>query len=119
MSFINCVKKNCKEKKMLTSLKPYGEFLLRLIRLRMGLLNKDVADRFDKSPTKSSFIFTSWIKLQSKLLKNLVACLPREAIRDNFPKAFIKSGNNKCRVILYCARNFTEGPKVLDCQAAT
>ena len=49
----------------------------------------------------------------------MVACLPPEAIRDNFPKAFIKSGNNKCRVILHCARNFTEGPKVLDCQAAT
>ena len=52
------------------------------MRLRLGLLNEDVADGFDISPTKSSFIFTTWIKLLSKLLKILVAWLPRDAIRD-------------------------------------
>ena len=107
------------KKKMLTSLNPYREFLLRLIRLQLGLLNKDVADCFDISPTKSWFIFTTWIKLLSRLLKNLVACLPREAIRDNFPEAFIKSGNNKYQVILDCADIFTEGPKIFDCKAST
>ena len=54
-----------------------------------------------------------------KLLKNLVAWLLREAIRDNLPEAFIKIGNNKCRVILDCAEVFIERPKPLDCQAAT
>ena len=88
------------------------------MRLRLGLLNEDVADRFDISPTKSSFMFTTWIKILSKLLKNLVAWLPREAIRDNFPKAFIKTGNNKCRVMLDCAEVFVERPKLLDCHAA-
>ena len=103
---------------MPTSLNPHDEFLLTLMRLQLGLLN-DVADRFDISPTKSSFIFTTWIKLLSKLLKNLVVWLPREAIRDNLPEAFIKTGNNKCRVILDCAEVFIERPKSLDCQAAT
>ena len=55
----------------------------------------------------------------SKLLKNLVAWLLREAIRDNLPEAFIKIGNNKSRVILDCAEVFIERPKPLDCQAAT
>ena len=55
----------------------------------------------------------------SKLLKNLVAWLPREAIRDNLPEAFIKTGNNKCGVILDCAEAFIERPESLDCQAAT
>ena len=104
---------------MPTSLNPHDEFLLTLTRLRMGQLNEDAVDRFDISPTKSSFIFTTWIKLLSKLLKNLVAWLPREAIRDNLPEAFIKTGNNKCRVILDCAEVFIERPKSLDCQAAT
>ena len=45
--------------------------------------------------------------------------MPREAIRDNLPEAFIKTGNNKCRVILDCAEVFIERPKSLDCQAAT
>ena len=40
---------------MPTSLNPHDEFLLTLLRLRLGLLNEDVADRFDISPTKSSF----------------------------------------------------------------
>ena len=69
--------------KITTSLNPYDEFFLTLIRLRLGLLNEDVADRFDMSPTKSSFIFLTWIKLLSKLLKNLVSWLLREVIRDN------------------------------------
>ena len=65
-------------KKMATSLNPHDEFILKLMRLRLGLLNEDVADRFDISPAKPSFIFTTWIKLLSKLLKSLVARLPRE-----------------------------------------
>ena len=86
-------------KKMPTSFNPHDKFLSTLMRLRLGLLNEGVVDHFDISPTKSSFIFTTWIKLLSKLLKNLVACLPREAIRGNSP-AFIKTGNNKCLVVL-------------------
>ena len=39
---------------MLTSLNPDDEFLLTLMRLRLGLLNEGVADGFD-----ISFIFTT------------------------------------------------------------
>ena len=85
---------------MPTSLNPYDEFLL--ILMRLWLLNEDFADRFSISPTKSSFIFTTWIKLLSKLFKNLVAWLPREAIRDNLSEAFMKTGNNEFPVILDC-----------------
>ena len=81
--------------KMPTSLNPHNEILLILMRLWLGLLNEDFADRFDISHTKSSFVFTTSIKLLSKLLKNLVTWLSREAIRDNLPEAFIKTGNNK------------------------
>ena len=53
------------------------------------------------------------------MLKNVVAYLPRKAIRDNLPEAFIKTDNNKCRAILDSAEVFIERPKPLDCQAAT
>ena len=43
-----------------------------LVRLRMGLFNEEIPDRFDISSAKSSFIFTTQIKLLNKLLKNLV-----------------------------------------------
>ena len=65
---------------MLTSLNPHDEFFLTLMRLRLRLLNEDVADRFDILPAKSSISFATWIKLLNKLLKNLVAWLRREAI---------------------------------------
>ena len=96
---------------MATSLNPHDQFLLTLMRLRLGLLNKDIADRFDMLPTKSLFIFTTRIKLLSRMLKNLVAWLPREAIQDNLPKVFIKTGNIKCQAILNCAEVFIERPK--------
>ena len=80
-------------------------------------MNEDIADRFNISPTKSSFSFTTWIKLLTNLLKKLVAWLPREAIRDNSPEAYIKTGNNKCQVILDCAEVFIDRTKSLDYQA--
>ena len=105
-------------KKTPTPLNPHDEFPLALTRLRLGLLNEDVGDCFDMWPTKPSFIFTTWIKLLSKLLKNLVAWMPRELIQDNLPEAFVKTGNNKFPVILDCTEVFIEIPKPLDCQAA-
>ena len=104
---------------MPTLLNPHDEFFLTLMQLRLGLLNEDVADHFDISLTKSSFIFTTWIKLLRKLLKKLVVWLPRETIRHNLPEAFIKTGNNKISVILDCANVFIERTKALDCHAAT
>ena len=68
---------------MSTSLNPHDEFLLILTRLWLELLNEDVADCFDILPAKSSFIFTTWIKLLNKLLKNLFAWLLGEAIPEH------------------------------------
>ena len=77
------------------------EFFLTLMRLRLSLLNKDIADRFGISPTLSSRIFTAWIKVLSKLLGHaLITWLPQEAVRSNLPGVSIKAGYKKCRVIL-------------------
>lgn len=96
------------------------EFLLTLMRLRLGLLNEDLADRFGISPTICSNTFTTWIQILSKILGNaLVVWLPREAIRDNLPDAFIKTGHSKCRVIIDCTEVFIARPKSLLNQAAT
>ena len=58
-------------------------------------------------------------KIIEQVVKNLVAWLPREAIRDNVPETFSKTGKNKCPVILDCAEVLIERPKPLDCQTAT
>ena len=74
------------------------------MRLRLGLLNEDVADIFGISPRLSSRISTTWIKVLSKLLgEALITWLPQEAVHSNLPGVFIKAGYKKCCVILDCA----------------
>ena len=51
------------------------EFLLILIKLRVGLLQYDLAHRFGISPGKVSQIFITWIKLLSKELSVLIVWL--------------------------------------------
>ena len=66
-------------KKVLTQ---KDEFLLPLMRLQLGLLNEDLADRFGISTTVRSNTFITMIKLLAKLLgKTLVVWLPREPIQ--------------------------------------
>ena len=65
------------------------EFLLTLIRLRLGLLNEDLAERFGVSPTLCSYIFTTWMKLLTKVLgKTLVVWPLKESIREHLPEVF-------------------------------
>ena len=69
------------------------EFLLTLMRLRLNILNEDLADRFGISSALCSRTFTTWIKIISKILgKALIVWLPRENIIDNLPGCFKKAG---------------------------
>ncbi|XP_057290859.1 uncharacterized protein LOC130613547 [Hydractinia symbiolongicarpus] len=96
------------------------EFLLVLMKLRLGLLTEDLADRFGISPSTCSTVFVTWIRIISRVLGDaLVVWLPREAIRDNLPKTFAKAGYSKCRVIIDCAEVFIDRPKSLTNQAST
>ncbi|XP_065679885.1 uncharacterized protein LOC136094187 [Hydra vulgaris] len=96
------------------------KFFLTLTRLRLGILNEDIAERFGISPTTSSNIFTTWIKLISSVLGSaLVVWLLRESIRENLPRVFKNAGYYKCCVIIDCAEVFIERPKSLLAQAST
>ena len=90
------------------------------MRLRFGLLNEDLPDRFVVSPTICSNTFTTWIRIISRILGGaLVNWLPREPIRENMPECFKKMGYQKCRVILDCTEVYIERPKSLHAQAVT
>jgi len=89
------------------------------MRLRLGLFNEDLADRFGISKGTCSSIFTTWERLLSKLLGNaLIVWLPKEAVYSNLPKMFHEKYRHP-RCIIDCTEVYIERPKSLDEQAAT
>ena len=95
------------------------QLLLVLVRLRLGLLNQDLADRFNISEGTCSIIFSTWIKFLSKVLGNaLIVWLPKDVILENLPDIF-KKKNKNTRCVIDCSEVYIERPKSLDVQACT
>ena len=95
------------------------QFLLVLMRLRLGLMNEDLADRFLISPGTCSMIFSTWVKLLGTLIGNAsIVWLQRDTIYQNLPDVF-KGKHAKTRCIIDCSEVYIERPKSLDDQAAT
>ncbi len=95
------------------------QFLLVLMRLRLGLMNQDVEDRFQTSEGTVSAIFATWVKFLGKFLGNaLIVWLPKDTIISNLPAMFQKH-HRKLRCIIDCSEVYIERPKSLDVQAAT
>ena len=70
------------------------ELFLTLVRLRLGILNEHLADKFGVSPTVCSNTFKTWVRLLAVTLGSSLVCwLPREGIRDNLPEMFKKNGH--------------------------
>ena len=90
------------------------------MRLQLGLLNEDLADRFGISPTVCSNTFSTWIRLLRTVLGDaLVKWIPIEAIKENMPKVFQDMGHSKVRCIIDCTEIFTERMKSVFLQAST
>jgi len=64
------------------------ELLLVLMKLRLGLTNHNLANRFGVSDVTVSSIFTTLIKLLSKYLRPLIYYPAKEAVRVNLPRSF-------------------------------
>ena len=61
-----------------------------LMKLRLDLLQTDLAYRFDISPGKVSQIFITWIKLVSKQLGVLIIWPSKSQVRKTLPHCFKK-----------------------------
>ena len=77
------------------------EFLLTMMKLRLGLFLFNLAFRFNISLSVSNCVFTTWVKFLTKELKWLIMWPDRTVCYRNLPFMFRKY-YPKCRVILDC-----------------
>ena len=104
----------------LKKLSPKDEFLLTLMRLRLGSLNEDLADRFDISPSVCSNTFKTWVRIIRLVLSDgLIKWLPKETILEHMPQFFKENGYTRLRCIIDCTEIFLERPKSVNSQKST
>ena len=86
------------------------EFLLTLMKLRLGSTNADLAQRFAVFATTVTNIFTTWVKLLASELGCLIYNPSYEVFRNTLPKKFHKPGYSKVRHVIACTEVFIETP---------
>ena len=97
-----------------------NEFLLTLMKLRLGLLNQDLGDRFHISATTVCKILTTWVAfLSANLVPALLFNSPKEAVELTLPKSFQTPVYCKVRHVIDCTEVFIEKRKDLQLQALT
>ena len=100
------------------SLPPIEELFLTLVRLRLGLLEQDLAYRFNISQSTVSRITCTWINFLYLKLKEIPLWPPRELVRANMPKQF-KGQYSTTRVIIDATEIYVEQPKLPELQQMT
>ena len=100
-----------------TKLTSQDELLLTLMKLRLGLMEKDLSDRFNVSSSVISSTFITWVKVIAHVLKPLIFVPNRGMLNFTTPVRFnhIKEMNQ----ILDCFEVFIETPKNPDLQKVT
>ena len=94
----------------------FEEFVLTLMRLRLGLLQKDLAHRFNVSETTVSVVFNTWVRFMRIELEPLI-CLPRrELLHEHMPKIF-KELYPRTVLIIDAVEIRAESPSSLDMQS--
>ena len=94
------------------------EFLLVMIKLRMGLLDIDLAERFNLSQSTVSGILITWINYLYIVLGSLKIWPTREIVFQNAPRVF----NEKCRnniIIIDATKINIQVPSSLQKQSET
>lgn len=93
--------------------------LLVLVKLRMGLTNKDISYRFQISEAVVSRVLRSWLpKLSKFMIQYLIYWPEKKALRKNLPECF-KKLYTKCVCIIDCTEIFIERPRNLNTRAKT
>ncbi|XP_019621910.1 PREDICTED: uncharacterized protein LOC109468106 [Branchiostoma belcheri] len=102
-----------------TKLSAKDLLVMALMKLRLGLLNEDLADRFGVSNATCSRALTATLKFLASELKCLIFKPSEEVQRANLPRRFRTSKYKKVRHIIDCTEFFIETPKNLQAKAET
>ena len=106
--------KRCRPRK----LPPLEEFFLTLVRLRLGLMEQDLAFRFGISQSTVSRITTTWINFIYLKLKELPLWMPRVLVQANMPEQLMKQYPTT-RVIVDATEIYVEQPELPEIQQMT
>ena len=100
------------------SLSPEQELFMCLSRLRCGLLEQDLANRYNISVSQVSNIWLTWLDFLRTRLRSIPIWPSKEFIKDTMPTAF-KEDYPNTRVIIDCTELFLEMPSEPRSQSAT
>lgn len=103
---------------MSSALSPTDQFLMVLMKLRLGLHHQDLAYRFNVSCGTVSKIFHDWLDVMARELQCLIRWPSRKEIRRKLPLQFRKSFK-RVRCIIDCTEIFTQRPTSFDTRAVT
>lgn len=91
--------------------------LVVLMKLRLGLSNRDIAYRFKVSESTVSNILRSWLPVMANILKSIIKWPSKGAVLKNI-KSF-RRHFKRCRCIIDCTEIFIERPNNLTARAQT
>ena len=100
------------------SLNPEEELFLVLSRLRCGLLERDLANRYNISVSQISNIWITWIDFLHQRLRS-IPIWPSRSLVDSTMPPNVKEHYPKTRVIIDCTEIFIEKPSSPSSQSAT
>ena len=99
-------------------LPPIEEFFLTLVRLRLGLLEQDIAYRFGVSQSTVSRILTTWINFLYLQFKQITLWPPKEFVHAHMPKLF-RERYPSTRVIIDATEIFIQQSSLPELQQRT
>lgn len=91
--------------------------LIVLMKLRLGIFNKDIAFRFDCNKSVITKIIHLWLPALANALEYLIIWPGKSALMENLPKSF--KSFKKCTGIIDCTEIFIQKPSGLEQKAVT
>jgi hypothetical protein len=99
------------------TLRPIDEFLMSMMKLRLGLLQEHLSDIFKVSTSTVSRTINTWFNFMFDHCKGIVPYPSPSQIRFHIPRAF--QGYQNCQIIVDCTEFFSEKASNLTAQWQT